>query len=111
MIISTLRRKTTVTEAAEWEQRSAALLGRLRPFLERQAGFVSHELRREGEGGAMAEVTRWRGADELRAYLRNGAAATAATMLDAAFPTAPYPNGTWVRENHEESGVRSPESG
>jgi hypothetical protein len=23
----------------------------------------------------------------------------AATILDAFFPTAPYPNGNWVREN------------
>jgi len=32
-----------------------------------------------------------------------GAAAMAATWLDAFFPTAPFPNGTWVRETVERS--------
>ncbi|MHB8377711.1 MAG: antibiotic biosynthesis monooxygenase family protein [Dehalococcoidia bacterium] len=103
MVISTLRRRTTVTTPEEWAARSEALLARLRPFVERQPGFVSHELRREDERGSMAEVTAWRTADDCRAYLRNGAAAMAATMLDAFFPTAPYPNGAWVRETVEQA--------
>lgn len=102
MVISTLRRKTTVTKAEEWDARCGALVARLRPFLERQPGFVSHELRRGEEPGAMVEVTFWRTAGDCRAYLRNGAAAMAATMLDAAFPTAPYPNGNWLRETVEQ---------
>lgn len=101
MIISTLRRTTTVTQPDEWEKRTTALAARVRPYLERQPGFVSHELRREGDAGKMTEVTEWRTTDELRAYLRNGAAAMAATMLDAALPTAPFPDGNWVRENVE----------
>ena len=102
MVESTLRRISTVTDPAEFEKRRDALVGRLLPHLQRQPGFVSHELRR-GEGpGAMVEVTAWRSAGDCRAYLRNGAAAMAATMLDAAFPTAPYPNGNWLRATVEQ---------
>lgn len=97
MIASTLTRMTTVTDAAEFEKRQAALVARLLPLLQRQPGFVSHEMRRDGERGGMVEVTQWQTQDDCRAYLRNGGAAMAATMLDAFFPTAPYPDGTWVR--------------
>jgi hypothetical protein len=101
MVTSTLRRMTTVRDADEWQKREQALLGRLLPYLQRQPGFVSHEVRREDEAGGMTEVTRWQTMDDCRAYLRNGAAAMAATWLDAFFPTAPYPNGNWVRETTE----------
>jgi len=101
MVTSMLRRMTVVREPAEWQKREQALLGRLLPYLQRQPGFVSHELRREGDDGGMVEVTRWRSMDDCRAYLRNGAAAMAATWLDAFLPTAPYPNGNWLRETVE----------
>ena len=101
MITSTLRRMTTITKQDEWDTRYAPLLARLRPLLERQPGFVDHDLRREDDGGRMVETTRWRSADDCRAYLRNGGAAMAATILDAFFPTAPFPNGNWVRETSE----------
>ena len=102
MVTSTLRRKTTVTQLDEWEKRQGALLAKLLPYLQRQPGFVSHEMRREDEAGRMAEVTVWQSMDDCRGYLRNGAAAMAATWLDAFFPTAPYPDGNWVRENAEQ---------
>ncbi|HZP57074.1 MAG TPA: antibiotic biosynthesis monooxygenase [Dehalococcoidia bacterium] len=102
MVVSTLRRVTTVRDPQEWQRRSDALLARLVPYLERQPGFAGHELQRDGDGGRMAEVTRWRTDADLRHYLRDGAAAMAATMLDAFFPTAPYPDGTWVRETAEQ---------
>lgn len=101
MITSTLTRTTTVTDADEFEKRAAGLTARLKPLLERQPGFVSREMRREGDGGGMVEETRWQSMDDCRAYLRNGGAAMAATMIDAFFPTAPYPNGNWVRANTE----------
>ena len=101
MVESKLKRICTVTDAAEFEKRSAALLARLVPYLQRQPGFVSHELRRDGEAGGMVETTAWRGMDDCRAYLRNGAAAMAATWLDAFFPTAPFPDGNWLRETVE----------
>ena len=99
MIRSTLSRNTTVSDAADFEKRQAALIERLLPLLQRQPGFVSHEMRREGDRGGMVQVTVWQSDAGCRAYLRNGAAAMAATMLDAFFPTAPFPGGNWLRQN------------
>jgi quinol monooxygenase YgiN len=101
MIRSTLKRKTTVTDAAEFEKRQGALDARLLPLLQKQPGFVSYEMRRDGESGGMLQVTSWQNDADCRAYLRNGAAAMAATILDAFFPTAAFPDGNWVRENAE----------
>ena len=101
MTRSTLRRKTTVTDPADFEKRRAALEQRLLPHLKKQAGFVSHEMTAGAGPGEMVEVTVWQTPDDCRAYLRQGGAAMAATILDAFFPTAPYPDGTWVRENAE----------
>lgn len=101
MIRSTLSRNTTIADPAEFEKRQTALLKVLLPLLQPQTGFVSHEMRREGDGGGMVQVTVWQTAPECSAYLRNGAAAMAATMLDAFFPTAPFPDGNWVRQNAE----------
>jgi hypothetical protein len=101
MIRSTLTRKTTVTDAADFEKRSGALEGRVLPLLQKQAGFVSYEMRRDGDAGGMVQVTSWQSDADCRAYLRNGGAAMVATILDAFFPTAAYPDGNWVRENIE----------
>ncbi len=98
MVESTLRRISTVTDPAEFEKRRTALAERLLPHLQRQPGFVAHELRLDGERGGQIEVTSWRTAEDCRSYLRNGPAAMAATWLDAFFPTAPFPNGNWNRE-------------
>jgi hypothetical protein len=67
-----------------------------------QPGFVSRDMRRDGDAGGMVEVTTWQTADDCRNYLRKGGAAMAATILDAFFPTAPYPDGNWVRETVEQ---------
>jgi heme-degrading monooxygenase HmoA len=104
MIVATLTRTTVVADAEEFEKRRAALLARVLPYLQRQPGFVAHELRRDGEGGGMIETTTWSGEGDCRAFLRGGAAAMAATWLDAFFPTAPYPNGNWVRTTSEVAG-------
>jgi hypothetical protein len=101
MVISTLRRTCTVTAQEDWDKRSAALLARLTPYLRKQPGFVAHELRRDGDRGAMTEATSWRTPGDCRAYLRGGAAAMAATWLDAFFPTAPFPDGNWIRETNQ----------
>jgi hypothetical protein len=101
MIRSTLTRKTVVTDAADFDKRTAALEGRLLPLLQQQPGFISYEMRRDGDGGGMVQVTSWQTESDCRAYLRNGGAAMAATILDAFFPTAAYPDGNWVRENVE----------
>jgi heme-degrading monooxygenase HmoA len=101
MIVATLSRTTIVTQQDEFEKRRGALQARLLPYLERQPGFVAHELRREGDGGAMIETTTWRAESDCRTFLRQGAAAMAATWLDAFLPTAPYPNGNWIRTTVE----------
>jgi hypothetical protein len=103
MIESVLRRVCIVTDAAEFEKRRGALDGRLAPYLRQQPGFVSHELRHDQATtpGAMIHTTAWRTDADVRTYLRGGAAAMVATWLDGYFPTAPFPNGNWVRENIE----------
>ena len=98
MTRTTLKRKTTVTDPAQFEQRKEALAQRLLPYLQKQPGFVSHEMTPGDAPEDMVEVTTWESADACRAYLRGGGAAMAATMLDAFLPTAAYPNGNWVRE-------------
>ncbi len=100
MVISLLRRKSAIADAEEWRKRSARLLERLRPLLERQPGFAGIELLR-GEDGRLAELTRWQSLEDCRRYVRGGAAATAATIADALLPTAPYPDGAWERETYE----------
>jgi hypothetical protein len=103
MIRSKLTRKTTVADPEEFKKRQAALEPRLLPLLQRQPGFVSHEMYPEGGPGGMVQITIWQTDADCRAYLRNGAAAMAATMLDAFFPTAPFPDGTWLRETADAS--------
>jgi heme-degrading monooxygenase HmoA len=100
VIVSVLQRKTAIRDAEQWQQRADALFGRLRTLLERQDGFVDVELTR-GDDGALAETTRWRSWDAYYGYLREGPAATAATIAEAFLPTAPYPNGNWTRSTHE----------
>jgi heme-degrading monooxygenase HmoA len=99
MVTSVLKRKTAITDAAEFDKRAERYLSRVRPYLEKQAGFQGVELVRED--GGLVETTRWASMEDWRRYVRDGAAATVATMADAALPTAPYPNGTWVRETDE----------
>ncbi len=101
MIVSVLSRRTAIADPDEWDRRAARLLERLRPFLERQPGFAGIDLQR-GDDGALRETTRWLTLEDCQRYVREGAAATAATISDALLPTAPYPNGAWVRETHEE---------
>ena len=98
MVVSTLTRYTTIRDADDFAKRQQALEARIAPLMQKQHGFVSREMRREGDGGGMVETTTWQTEDDCRNYLRNGGAAMAATFLDAFFPTAPFPNGNWVRE-------------
>jgi heme-degrading monooxygenase HmoA len=104
MIVTTLTRTTVVADADEFEKRRAAVLARVVPYLERQPGFVAHELRRDGDLGGMVETTTWSAEGDCRAFLLGGAAAMAATWLDAFLPTAPYPNGNWLRTTADVAG-------
>lgn len=100
MIVSILRRRTAIVDAEEWDKRAARLLERLRLLLERQPGFAGIELVR-GESGALIETTRWQSPEDCQRYVRTGPAAMAATLSDGFLPTAPYPNGAWLRETQE----------
>jgi len=99
VVISKLTRKTKV-DPAEWDQRVERFFARAKPLLERQAGFAGIELVKTD--GGLLEATRWHSMDDCRRYVRDGAAATVAVFADALFPTAPYPDGAWTRENVEE---------
>jgi hypothetical protein len=97
-VTHTLRRQTTITKQEDWDKRSAGYAGIALPYLQAQPGFVAHAIQRDGDSGAMVETTTWASAEDCRSFVRGGSAATAATWLDGFLPTAPYPNGTWVRE-------------
>ena len=97
--VSTLTRTTTITKTEDWDKRVAGLLARLEPYVQKQPGFVSHALTRQGEGGAMTQTTTWETPEDCATYIRGGAAAMAATWIDGFLPTAPYPNGSWTRNN------------
>jgi hypothetical protein len=94
----TLRRQTTITKPEDWDKRVAGYTTRVLPYLQQQPGFTAHTINRDGDTGAMTETTTWRTPDDCRNFIRGGPAATAATWLDAFLPTAPYPDGTWLRE-------------
>jgi hypothetical protein len=96
MILSILTRRTAIRDPDEWDKRAAALLERIRPWMERQPGFAGIEIRREGQ--ELIETTHWESAQDCERYVRDGGAAMAATVADALLPTAPYPNGMWKRE-------------
>ncbi|MDO8614747.1 MAG: hypothetical protein Q7T33_03295 [Dehalococcoidia bacterium] len=105
MVISILVRKTRVKDRAGWESALQAVLPKVRQVVEAEPGFVSLQyLWSPDEEGAMAQITTWQSLDDCRRYVRGGAAATAATIEDAAIPTAPHPDGAWVRKNFEVAG-------
>jgi heme-degrading monooxygenase HmoA len=100
MIISILTRQTRITERAVWEASLGTVLPKIRDILGAQPGFVSVQyLWGADEPGRIAQITTWQSEGDCRRYIREGAAATVATIEDAAVPTAAYPNGSWVRTN------------
>lgn len=102
MIVSILLRKTRITDRGEWEKRLRDVLPRIRETIEAEEGFVSLQYAWGEEGdGAMMQTTVWKTLDDCRRYVREGCAATVATIEDAALPTAPHPDGAWVRKTFE----------
>lgn len=102
MIVSILLRKTRVKDRAEWEKRLSGAMPRLMAVLEDAPGFVSVQYSWGVEGdGEVMQTTTWQTLDDCRRYVREGAAADVATIEDAAVPTAPHPNGAWVRKTFE----------
>ncbi len=97
-----MNRRTAIADKAQWSERLKRSLPRIEATMKRSPGFVSVEyLWAQSNDGSMAEISLWGSRAEYEGYLASGGAATAATFLDAALPTAPYPNGNWVRDTYE----------
>lgn len=102
MIISILSRRTRLTDRAQWEERLRGVLPKIREKLEAERGFVSVEYGWTPDGeGDMVQTTTWETLDDCRRYVREGGAATVATIEDAAVPTASHPHGAWVRRTFD----------
>jgi hypothetical protein len=99
---SILVRKTRIGERPLWEGALEMVLPKIREVLASEEGFVSLEYAwNVDEPGRFAQITAWQTADDCKRYVREGGAATVATIEEAAVPTAPYPDGSWVRQNYE----------
>ena len=106
MVTSILMRSTRLTDRAVWEASLGRVLPKIRDVLAAQPGFVSVQYFWGTDGpGRIAQITVWQSEDECRKYIREGAAATVATIEDAAVPTAGYPNGNWVRHTYSAADV------
>lgn len=106
MIVSILTRKTRLTERSAWEASLAAVLPRIKAVLEAEPGFQSLQyLWGVEEPGQIAQITTWDSLEDCRRYVRHGGAAMVATIEDAAVPTAPHPDGSWVRRTYEVAAI------
>jgi len=106
MVVSILTRKTRITDRAQFEGQVFALTPRLNEIFGGQQGFVAVQyLWGNGDDGEFAQVTTWATPDDCQRYVREGAAATVATIEDAAIPTAAHPDGAWVRRTYEVVGA------
>ncbi len=106
MVISIVIRKTSVTERAQWQSRLDGALLKIREVLEAERGFVDVQyLWGSEDDGVMGQITRWETLEHCRRYVREGGAATVAMLEDRAVPTAPYPDGAWVRRTFEVVGA------
>jgi len=102
MVVSILRRKSRLSERARWQSQLSGLLPKITGILEKSPGFVSVQYAWDvNDEGAFAQITTWRTEDDCKRYVREGAAATIATIEEAAVPTAPHPDGRWVRQTYE----------
>ncbi len=103
MFVSVMSRRTAITDGAQWRERLHRGLARIRGPLEKYPGFQGVDyFWGAANDGQMLEVSRWSSRTEFEACLEGGGYATAATFLDAMLPTAPYPNGNWVRQDWEQ---------
>ncbi len=102
MVVSILTRKTRIRDRAQWETALGTVLPKIRELLASERGFVSLEYAWGAEGGGeFAQITTWKTLDDCQNFVRGGGAATVATIEDAAVPTAPHPDGAWVRKTFE----------
>lgn len=99
-------RHTRITDRTVWEASLGTVLPRIHEIIGSHSGFVSIQyLWGTENSGQFAQITTWQSEDECRKYIREGGAATVATIEDAAVPTAAYPNGNWVRHNFSAADV------
>jgi heme-degrading monooxygenase HmoA len=102
MIVSILRRKSRLNDRARWEAQLAGVLPKIIAILEKAPGFVSVQYAWDVNGeGEFAQITTWQSEDACKRYVREGSAATIATLEEAAVPTALHPHGKWVRQTYE----------
>jgi heme-degrading monooxygenase HmoA len=102
MVISILRRKSRLTDRARWQSQLDIVLPKITGVLEKSPGFVSLQYAWDtNEEGAFAQLTTWQTEDDCKRYVREGTAASIATIEEAAVPTAPHPDGRWVRQTYE----------
>ena len=102
MVVSILMRKTRIAERARLESALQSAMPKIRNVVEQQPGFASIQyLWDMYEEGAIAQITTWETDGDCRRYVREGAAATVATIEESALPTAPHPEGAWVRRTFE----------
>ena len=84
MVISILTRKTRINDRAERQKRLAAVLPRITDILQSSPGFASLQyLWDVHEEGAIAQITSWNSDEDCRRYVREGAAATVATIEES----------------------------
>jgi quinol monooxygenase YgiN len=101
MVVSTLTRRTRIKDHGTWSAALAAVNARINEVLGSEQGFLSIDYHWSIDvPGQFVQVTRWETEDACRSYIRGGGAATVATIEEAAVPTAPYPDGAWVRANY-----------
>ena len=102
MVVSILTRKTRIAERSRRESALQSALPKIRNVIAKQPGFASLQyLWDVNEEGALAQITSWNSDEDCRRYVREGAAATVATIEESALPTAPHPDGAWVRHTYE----------
>lgn len=102
MIVSIVLRKTRINDRDEWQKRLSGVLPRVKEALDAAEGFVSVQYASGASGeGDMMQTTTWKTLADCQRYVREGVAADVATMEDAALPTAPHPDGAWVRKTFE----------
>jgi heme-degrading monooxygenase HmoA len=102
MVVSILMRKTRIAERSRRESALRSALPKIRNIVQTQPGFASLQyLWDVHEEGALAQITTWNSDEYCRRYVREGAAATVATIEESALPTAPHPEGAWVRRTFE----------
>ncbi len=102
MVVSILTRKTRLRDRSHWEAALQKVLPRISDLLRAEVGFVSVQYAWGAENdGEFAQTTAWDSLDDCLRYIREGTAATLATVEDAAIPTAAHPDGAWVRKTFE----------